>query len=131
MAIEWDYARMTTGLPGIDAEHQEWIRRFNEFDTAVTSGQGLETIQDTLNFLATYAETHFAHEEALAARHGSPVAALNRANHDQFRAQIQDIQAWIQQEGASLVEVVSLKIDMEQWLINHICKVDTQLHPRQ
>jgi hemerythrin len=130
MTVKWDYAQMTTGLPEIDEEHKEWIRRFNEFDAAVAEGQGLEAIQHTLHFLAQYTETHFAHEEARMAQYNSPVAALNRAEHDRFRAKLYEIEAWIQREGTTLVEVVSLKIDMEQWLVNHICKVDVQLQPR-
>jgi hemerythrin len=127
MAVEWDYAQMTTGLSEIDEEHKEWIRRFNEFEAAVVEGQGLEEIRHTLHFLAQYTETHFAHEEARMAQYNSPVAALNRAEHDRFRAKLHEIETWIQREGTTLVEVVSLKIDMEQWLVNHICKIDVEL----
>jgi len=28
MAIEWDDAKLGTGLPDIDEQHKEWIRRF-------------------------------------------------------------------------------------------------------
>ena len=129
MAIEWDYAQMTTGLPEIDEEHKEWLRRFNEFDAAIVNSQGVKAVQRTLDFMAQYAETHFAHEEACMAQYNSPIAALNHTEHDRFRAKLYEIQAWIQQEGTTLVEVVSLKIDMEQWLINHICRIDVQLHP--
>jgi hemerythrin len=130
MAVEWDYAQMTTGVPEIDEEHKEWIRRFKEFEAAVIEGRGLEKIQNTLHFLAQYTETHFVHEEAYMAQYDSPVAALNRAEHDRFRAKLHEIETWIQQEGATLVEVMSLKIDMEQWLVNHICKIDVELQRR-
>jgi hemerythrin-like metal-binding protein len=129
MAIKWDYTTMTTGSSEIDEEHQEWIRRFNEFDAAIANGQGLEAIQHILHFLAEYTVTHFAHEEARMAQHNSPVAALNRTEHGRFRANLDEIERWMQQEGTSLVEVVSVKIDMENWLINHICKIDAQLRP--
>jgi hemerythrin len=131
MTIEWDYASMTTGLPAIDEQHQEWIRRFNEFDEAVTAGQGTEAIQRTLDFLAKYAETHFENEEAIAAQLHSPIEQLNHTNHDNFRAKLYEIQKWIHWDGASVVEVLSLKIDMENWLVNHICTVDTQLRPHE
>ena len=37
MTINWDAEKMTTGIGEIDEQHKEWIRRFNEFDDAVTS----------------------------------------------------------------------------------------------
>lgn len=128
MPLEWNQ-HMSTRLPEIDEEHREWIRRYNEFDHAVTTGQGVAAIQSTLDFLAEYAEAHFAHEEALAAQHHSPVAEINHSNHDQFRAQLHEIRQWIKQEGVSIVEVIAIKQDMEKWLTNHIIKVDTQILP--
>ncbi len=129
MPLEWDQLMMTTRLPEIDDEHKEWIRRFNEFDQAVTQGKGIEAVTDTLKFLSEYAEAHFKHEEAVAAEHNSPVAELNHINHDQYRVQLHEINRWVQQGGVSNFEVVAIKQDMEQWLINHICKIDTQILP--
>jgi hemerythrin-like metal-binding protein len=130
MPLVWDQLQMTTRMPEIDMEHQEWIKRFNEFDQAVTQGKGIESVEDTLNFLSEYAEAHFTHEEALAAEHHSPVAELNHANHAQFRAQLHELRLWVKQGGASSVEVVAIKQEMEQWLLNHICKVDTRILPQ-
>ena len=39
MAIKWNDEKMATGLPEIDSQHKEWIRRFNEFDDAVVNGK--------------------------------------------------------------------------------------------
>jgi hemerythrin-like metal-binding protein len=130
MPLVWDQLQMTTRMPEIDVEHQEWIKRFNEFDQAVTQGKGIEAVDGTLDFLSEYAEAHFTHEEALAVEHHSPVAELNHANHAQFRAQLHELRLWVKQGGASSVEVVAIKQEMEQWLLNHICKVDTRILPQ-
>ena len=127
MAIEWNYEIMTTGSSDIDEEHKEWIRRFNQFDDAVVNRQGVEAINDSLQFFLSYSKTHFPHEEAIMEQYKCPVAALNRAEHGRFREKIHAMETWVRSEGASLVEVIGLKVDMEQWLVNHICKVDTQL----
>lgn len=50
MAIKWDPQKMATGVPEVDAQHQEWIRRYNEFDEAVSQGKGLEVVRSTLDF---------------------------------------------------------------------------------
>jgi hemerythrin len=127
MAIEWDHDKMTTGLPDIDEQHKEWIRRFNEFDNAVANRKGLEAIQSTLSFLTQYTETHFVHEEACMTQCNCPATAVNRSAHDGFRARLSEIKGWVKQEGATIVEVVALKLELEAWLINHICTIDVQL----
>ncbi len=127
MAIEWNTKRMATGLPEVDTQHQEWIRRFNEFDKAIVNQQGHNTILSTLDFLTQYSETHFANEEAIMTRLNSPALAANRAAHDEFRGKLAEIKAWVSHEGVSIVEVVALKMTLEEWLVNHICTIDIQL----
>ena len=127
MPIEWNYEIMTTGSSGIDNQHKEWIRRFNQFEDAVINRQGIEAIHDALQFFLSYTETHFPYEEALMKKYNCPADALNRAEHERFREKLLAMENWIRSEGVSLVEVIELKVDMEQWLVKHICKVDAQL----
>ena len=127
MAIEWNDEKMATGFPEIDAQHKEWIRRINEFDDAVVNRKGQEAIQNTLDFLAQYSETHFAGEEALMAQRNSPVQEPNRAAHDEFRGKLAEIRTWAKNDSATSVEVIALKDALEEWLVNHICTVDVQL----
>ena len=127
MAIEWNDEKLATGFSEIDEQHKEWIRRVNEFDDAVVNRKGQEAIQNTLDFLTQYSETHFAGEEALMAQHDSPVQEANRAAHNEFRGKLAEIRAWVKNEGSTSVEVVELKIALEQWLVNHICTIDVQL----
>ncbi len=51
MSIVWDEARLGTGLPDIDEQHREWIRRYNDFDSAVANGEEPGIIFNTLAFL--------------------------------------------------------------------------------
>jgi hypothetical protein len=44
MGIAWDPSKMATGVPAIDVEHQEWIRRYDEFAAAIGSGNGLASV---------------------------------------------------------------------------------------
>jgi hemerythrin len=50
MAIEWHEAKLGTGLPNIDEQHKEWVRRFNEFDQAAANGEGTDVLSKTLAF---------------------------------------------------------------------------------
>ena len=127
MTIEWNDEKMATGFPEIDAQHKEWIRRVNEFDDAVINHKGQEVIQNTLDFLTQYSETHFADEEAIMAQHNSQLQKPNKTAHDEFRGKLAEISSWVKNAGATSVEVVELKIALEQWLVNHICTIDVEM----
>ena len=64
MQINWDPNKMATGVPEVDAQHQEWIRRYNEFDAAVSHGQGLEAVQSALDFLPATLKLIFGSKNA-------------------------------------------------------------------
>jgi hemerythrin len=127
MTIKWDYEKMTTGLPEINEQHKEWIRRFNEFDNAVVNRKGQDVLQSAIRFFAQYTETHFAREEACMTQYHCPAEAANRVAHDGFRAKLSEIKDWVEQEGATMVEVMALELALEEWLVNHICTIDVQL----
>ncbi|MBT3336392.1 MAG: hypothetical protein HN855_12600 [Anaerolineae bacterium] len=84
MAIEWN-EDMSTGIPEIDEEHKEWLRRYNEFDNAVSNQQGKELTKVALRFFEQYTEFHFPNEEWRASNHPSPVAEKNREEQDLLR----------------------------------------------
>ena len=127
MPIEWNEAKLGTGLPDIDEQHREWLRRYNEFDDAVMKGQGLEVIFSTLAFMVQYTKTHFSHEEARMAECGCQAQDANRAAHDQFRTRLDEMLSWLENTRPTAVEVVILKQELEDWLVNHICTIDVQL----
>jgi hemerythrin-like metal-binding protein len=127
MAIKWDYDKMTTGVDEIDAEHQEWIRRFNEFDSAINKDEGQTALRSALSFYLDYTASHFAHEETYMARYQCPAAEANRLAHLAFKTHVAETDAWVKQEGASLFEVVTLRLMLEEWMTNHICTIDVQL----
>ena len=127
MTIKWNPEIMSTGSAVIDDQHKEWIRRFNKFEDAVVNRHGTEAVYDALQFFISYTETHFPYEEALMKKYNCPAEALNRAEHELFRDKLITLKNRVQSEGVSLVEVIELKVDMEQWLLNHICKVDAEL----
>ena len=127
MPIEWDDAKLGTGLPDIDEQHKEWLRRFNQFDAAVTSGKAADVIFSTLAFLVQYTETHFSHEEDRMQACACPALDENRRAHDQFRARLDEMLSWLEQTRPTSVEVVVLQQELDDWLTNHICTIDIKL----
>ena len=126
MAIEWDDS-LSTGVVEIDNEHKEWIRRFNEFDKMVMEKKGPEVILDALNFFDQYAEYHFSHEEASTQHFNNTFVEKNKSEHQKYRQQIMRIRDALHSFGEGIVQVMALKIDLEDWLINHISKTDVKV----
>jgi hemerythrin-like metal-binding protein len=127
MQINWDPKKMATGVPEVDAQHQEWIRRFNDFDAAVSQGKGLDVVRSTLDFFANYADTHFKLEEAAMDERHCLAAAANRAAHEQMRSILAGFKTYIKRQGISTVEVAALRMEMQEWLVKHILTIDIQL----
>jgi hemerythrin-like metal-binding protein len=90
-------------------------------------GQGHEVIFSTLAFMVQYTETHFSHEEVRMAECGCQAKDANRAAHDQFRARLDEMLSWLENERPTTVEVVILKQELEDWLTNHISTIDVKL----
>lgn len=127
MNIIWNPKTMSTGVPEVDAQHQEWIWRFNEFDTALHQSHGADAVQAALNFFSKYADNHFKMEEAcMDARHCS-AAQINREDHARMRSILAGYQRYTSQHGFSMIEVASLRQIMEDWLVKHILTIDIQL----
>jgi hemerythrin len=126
-AVIWNHEKMSTGVDGVDAQHQEWIRRYNEFDDAIAHGHGLETVQAALDFFIEYADTHFKYEERVMDERHCAAAHANRAEHDHMRNILKGYQSYVKKHGYTLADIIGLKLQMEDWLIKHILTIDIQL----
>lgn len=125
--IDWDPTTMATGVPEVDAQHQEWIRRYNQFDEAISQGKGLEAVKSTLDFFLDYAEIHFQLEEAVMDERHSPAAKANKEAHDHMRNILKGFKDYATSHGYSVYDIISLKYQMQEWLVKHILTVDIKL----
>jgi methyl-accepting chemotaxis protein len=132
--INWDEARMSTGVQSIDEEHQELIRLINGLHAACQRGTATEKLMQQLEFLGNYATAHFAHEENTMDQHHCPAAGKNKAAHVKFLGDYQNLMAQAQAGGATSRLALQLKQMLADWLASHICKIDTNLrgcHPAE
>jgi len=127
MSIIWDDAKFGTGVPEIDVQHIEWLRRVNLFDDAVMNGRERELIYNTLAFLVEYTIQHFALEESVMAKCHCPALKENIAAHVKFRLRLDEILRQIELSGPSAFNAIAIKMELEQWLLNHICTIDIGL----
>ncbi len=106
------------GLPGIDAEHQQFFEILNRCATAARDGASPTTIQTLLQELSTYATHHFAHEEAELDRVGYPELEAQKAEHGRFTRELDRIRAL---EQPSVLAALSLARD---GLLQHVTGTD-------
>ncbi len=126
--ITWDES-MSTGVPHIDAQHKELIKKFNEFSAAIEHGQGadMNMAGDVLDFLQFYAVWHFEREEACMQQYQCPVAEQNKKAHAEFVKKFNRFYEHWQENGLDINVTYHAFIELEDWVRNHICGIDAQL----
>jgi hemerythrin len=128
MAAGWDVS-MSTGVPSVDAEHQELFRQVANLTQAMCDGKGRNEIGTILNFVGDYVVSHFAKEEKIMDQYRCPVAAANKAAHNQFIAKFKELQTRFESAGASSSLTLEISNTLTNWLIQHIRQIDVQLLP--
>ena len=106
------------GLPGIDAEHQQFFEILNRCALAAKQGASAATVETLLQELATYAAYHFSHEEAELDRVGYPELQAQREEHGRFTRELERIRAL---EQPSVLAALALARD---WLLQHVIGAD-------
>lgn len=126
--ITWDDS-MSTGLPQIDAQHQEIIERYNELSVALARGSGADRVAagEMLDFLQFYSTWHFEREEKCMDEYRCPVAQTNREAHAEFIAMFGDFYERWQVSTMSWELVRSTYAELGRWIENHIRGIDTAL----
>jgi len=60
-------------------------------------------------------------------KYNCPAQSENFMAHAEFQENLSQIDSWVKEGEASLIEVFELKTVLEEWLVNHICTIDVQL----
>ncbi len=127
MAIEWNETLMSTGIPEIDAQHRELIKRLDALIEAMQRGDSRAQVEQLVPFLGDYATWHFGKEEKCMDAHRCPAALANRRAHASFLQMFAALAKRIEKEGPSLTLTLALQREVSDWVSNHIVRVDAQL----
>ncbi len=119
MYIEFEDS-LLTGNKEIDAQHKEWIDRINKLTKAceVTAGK-MEAIK-MVDYMADYAEFHFAAEEKLQEEFGYPGIEEHKAKHEQFRQAVKELHEMLEEEGPTDAYVNAINKNVVDWVFDHI-----------
>ncbi|HMQ55475.1 MAG TPA: hemerythrin family protein, partial [Anaerolineae bacterium] len=125
----WDEATMASGDATIDHHHQELIEMINGLTAAMAKGEGRDHIKEILDGLGRYVGMHFSYEEDCMEKYHCPVAQINKNAHEKFVNRFNEVYEEFHRDGPSTQLLFKIKIDLGDWVVNHIRKTDTQLHP--
>lgn len=117
---------LETGNALIDSEHRELLAAANKLMEACSAGQGRGQMGETVKFLNSYVERHFADEERLQKQSGYPGYEGHRAFHEKYKQTLRDITAGISDSGISIADLAKLNGHIGL-LVTHIRTEDKKL----
>ena len=107
-----------------DQQHQKLFEIMNKLAGAMRMGKGQEAVEEILNELLEYTQTHFQDEEALLEKTNYPHLAAHQQMHRTFVTKVQTLQNLAKTgKRAHAMQVLSL---IRDWLFHHIQKADKQ-----
>lgn len=117
---------LETGNPLIDSEHTELFNAVNNIVDACSKGQGRNIIESAINFLLSYVDLHFSHEEKLQSDNKYPDIEKHKAFHESYKKQLKEISSQILFDNPTITDLVKLNGHIAV-LINHIRIEDKKL----
>ena len=124
--MKWSVA-YATGIPTIDQQHQMLFQTSEDYRAALDLGEGERVYGLVLEFLESFAQAHFGHEEGCMARCGCAVAGQNAAAHRRFIDRLKDFKHRYTATGFSPQDATQLVDFLDQWLASHIARIDIRL----
>jgi len=121
--IGWN-SKLAVGVPLIDDQHQEWMKRVADLSAAIAANRGVDYVSKTLSFLVEYTEHHFTTEENLMREKGYPDMAEHRKQHETLRKTLADLVRDFDEEGATHELARFTNTFLVNWLTDHIRKLD-------
>lgn len=116
-----------TGDSRIDDQHKMLFVMASDFRAALDESRGERVYAGLLESLELYVVTHFSYEEGCMARALCPVAAGNKEAHRKFIAVLAEFNERFAARGFDAADARSLVDTLEQWLADHICRIDVKL----
>lgn len=118
---------MSTGIELIDQQHKMLFEKFNEFSGAINKLEARLAAGEILDFLQFYAMWHFEQEEKEMEKYKCSFAELNKKAHKQFAETFGLFYLEWQEGNMTKTIVEKTHQEMENWLVDHIMMIDSQL----
>ncbi|MCF7820967.1 MAG: bacteriohemerythrin [Mariprofundaceae bacterium] len=126
MTVEWK-DEYNTGEADIDDQHQVIFKYLADLEAQMEKGVDERYIKMLLDNLGLFTRSHFCYEEIYMRRIKSPMAAVNKEQHEKLLEEYGRYRQRFEVEGISDDLVKGLHDFIANWLINHILKVDIHM----
>ncbi|MBN1223762.1 MAG: hemerythrin family protein [Candidatus Aminicenantes bacterium] len=124
--IEWEDS-LSVGVNQIDEQHKMLIQKLKDLSDAINEGHEYSKILKTLDFMIDYTDFHFSTEEGTMAENDYPGLDLQKKQHEEFKATLNNILEDYKEEGPTSSLAESINVFLFNWLIKHIKGVDSKL----
>jgi hemerythrin len=124
--MKWS-ERFGTGIAEIDQQHKTLFRMSEDLRATLSEGRGERVYGVWLDSLAQYAQAHFGFEERCMYRYQCPVAEVNSRAHSKFVEAVGQFRERYAAKGFNRADAQQLVQYIDDWLANHIGRIDTQL----
>ena len=115
------------GIEPLDEQHKTLFQMAGDFQAVLDDGKGERTYSLLLVTLDTYIRSHFGIEEQCMVQHRCPVAEKNKNAHAKLIEILSGFQNRYSAHGYNHADASRLVDTLEQWLADHICRVDMHL----
>ncbi len=116
-----------TGIHRVDEDHRMIFKMAEDFRAALDEGGGSTIYSALLENLRVYCCGHFGFEEQCMNDYRCPVAQQNKAAHAEFLEVLSGFQKRYAVSGYDRADARKLVDTVDQWLDNHICRIDIHL----
>jgi len=123
MKIEWK-EEYSVGVKEIDDQHKYFISLLNDPYNAITAGKKQEELKELFQYIADYAEKHFATEEKYFDEFNYEGAAEHKMKHQEMREEIEKIKNM--DDGKEIDFYGNIVYFLKDWLDEHLQKMDQE-----
>lgn len=124
LPVEWmdENEAGSIGVAEIDRQHEELIAMANRLHHAIDNAESHAVQSSLLDHLISFAQFHFASEEALMDRYDDPDAEAHKRQHAQLIAQVLFFRHALSNSDSQMILSA-----LRPWLIRHIRSYDREL----
>jgi hemerythrin len=119
--FEWSDS-YSVKVKALDNQHRKLFDLINELHTAMKAGRGKVAAGEILRRLIDYTVYHFSAEEKLMEKHAFPELVAHRTEHKVLTDRVLAFKKDFDADTAPVT--VELMNFLQQWLLNHIQRVD-------
>jgi len=125
--------QFATGSKTVDEHHRTLINNINHLESMLTdtnpTREEAEFLLHLVDFLESYANTHFKFEEECMEKYRCPAHAQNKQAHEQLRKFFRQFKERCRAEGFHPDLLRQLHRVLSSWIEEHILLVDARLRP--